>query len=173
MEQKINERIELLQKIFDHTNSWLHFLEAKNAAMIAFNVAMAAFCAEMNMPDRCFLLSAAIFTGLIISMAVSMWAFYPVNDKLKRPFGKIVTANLLHYAYIASFEQDQYLQKLYGRYWGETDKHLGSFPQLERDYCEEIISNSRITLRKQTNFNISFFIDIIVMFLLIIFIIFF
>ena len=107
MEQKINERIELLQKIFDHTNSWLHFLEAKNAAMIAFNVAMAAFCAEMNMPDRCFLLSAAIFTGLIISMAVSMWAFYPVNDKLKRPFGKIVTANLLHYAYIASLERDQ------------------------------------------------------------------
>lgn len=172
MEQNINDRSELLQRIFDNTNSWLHFLEAKNGAMIAFNVAMAAFLAETSVAEGCSLLSSVIFIGLIMSMAVSMWAFYPVNDSMKKPSGKIVTANLLHYAYIASLERDQYLQKLYGRYWGETGKNIGSFPQLERDYCEEIISNVRITLRKQTCFNISFFIDIIVMVFLMISIVF-
>ena len=98
---------------------------------------------------------------------MSVWAFYPVNVKLPRISGRIVTANLLHYAYIASLERDQYLQKLYGSYWGETNMRSGSFPQIEKDYCEEIVSNSRITLRKQKCFNISFFIDVITMFLLV------
>lgn len=43
----------------------------------------------------------------------------------------------------------------------------GSFSQIEKDYCEEIVSNARITLRKQKCFNISFFIDVITMFLLV------
>ena len=161
---RINKR-ELLEWIFNNTNNWLHFAEAKNAAMIAFNVAMAAFLAEMDMPR-------VVFAGLVVSMAVSVWAFYPVNDKLPRISGRIVTANLLHYAYIASLERDQYLQKLYGRYWGETQVNSGSFPQIEKDYCEEIVSNARITLRKQNCFNISFFIDIITMLLLVILFIF-
>lgn len=160
MGQQGIERRELLQWIYNNTNSWLQFAEAKNAAMIAFNVAMAAFLAEMDMPR-------VIFVGLIVSMAVSVWAFYPVNVKLPRLSGRIVTANLLHYAYIASLERDQYLQKLYGSYWGETNMKSVSFPQIERDYCEEIVSNARITLRKQNCFNISFFIDVITMFLLV------
>ena len=59
------------------------------------------------------------------------------------------------------------LQKLYGSYWGETNMRFGSFSQIEKDYCEEIVSNARITLRKQKCFNISFFIDVITMFLLV------
>ena len=50
MERQSNDKRELLQWIFNNTNNWLHFAEAKNAAMIAFNVAMAAFLAEMDMP---------------------------------------------------------------------------------------------------------------------------
>ena len=165
MERQSNDKRELLQWIFNNTNNWLHFAEAKNAAMIAFNVAMAAVLAEMDKPR-------VVFAGLVVSMAVSVWAFYPVNDKLPRISGRIVTANLLHYAYIASLERDQYLQKLYGRYWGETQVNSGSFPQIEKDYCEEIVSNARITLRKQNCFNISFFIDIITMLLLVILFIF-
>ena len=75
MERQSNDKRELLQWIFNNTNNWLHFAEAKNAAMIAFNVAMAAFLAEMDMPR-------VVLAGLVVSMAVSVWAFYPVNDKV-------------------------------------------------------------------------------------------
>ena len=68
MERQSNDKRELLQWIFNNTNNWLHFAEAKNAA---------AFLAEMDMPR-------VVFAGLVVSMAVSVWAFYPVNDKLPR-----------------------------------------------------------------------------------------
>ena len=48
MSKNNKEHIELLQKIFDNTNTWLHFAEGKNAALIAFNVTMIATITEKD-----------------------------------------------------------------------------------------------------------------------------
>ena len=40
---------ELLQQIFENINMWLHFAEAKNAAIIAFNIALLAALISSNL----------------------------------------------------------------------------------------------------------------------------
>lgn len=68
----------------------------------------------------------------------------------------------MHFAYIASLEQEEYIKKLYDHYWGERNKDINDVPMLYKDYCNEIIVNSRITLRKQVYFKYSFYIVILV-----------
>lgn len=68
----------------------------------------------------------------------------------------------MHFAYIASLEQEEYIKKLYDHYWGERNKDINDVPMLYKDYGNEIIVNSRIKLRKQVYFKYSFYIVIIV-----------
>lgn len=68
-------------------------------------------------------------------------------------------SNLLHYAFIASLEIDEYLEKLNKSYWKNQYQDGSEFPQIERDYSNEIIQNSRITLKKQFYFKIALYID--------------
>ena len=44
MEIQMNDNsiVEMLETIFSNVNSWLNFAEAKNAALMAFNIAMLA-----------------------------------------------------------------------------------------------------------------------------------
>lgn len=45
MEIQMNDNsiVEMLETIFSNVNSWLNFAEAKNAALMAFNIAMLVF----------------------------------------------------------------------------------------------------------------------------------
>lgn len=149
MKQSPTDRIELLQNIFDNTNSWLHFAEAKNASLSAFNVALIAIVAELKSSTS---FSILIMIGLILSSIVTIWSFAPINTAPeKTPFG-FLPENLLHFAYIASLEPEQYVQKLYATYWNIPNKDLDTVPQIEKDYCKEITENARITMKKQTCF---------------------
>lgn len=166
MAQKKTERIELLQTIFDTSNNWLHFAEAKNAALIAFNVALIAAIMGTDLSDTYLLLTGIIIIGLIISTIVSIWSFKPINRKLNKITRQELTENLLHFAYIASLEKEEYLQKLYFSYWNETNKNINDLPQLEIDYCEEIIQISRITMKKQNCFKFGFYIVLLILIIL-------
>lgn len=75
---------------------------------------------------------------------------------------------MLHYAYISSLEPDEYLQKLYEKYWDRPGQNRDDFQQLELDYCKEITENSKITVRKQSCFKRSFYIILTALLLLII-----
>ena len=75
MSKNNKEHIELLQKIFDNTNTWLHFAEGKNAALIAFNVTMAATITEMGLLKNYLLLTSAVLIGLILSTITALWSF--------------------------------------------------------------------------------------------------
>lgn len=160
MAQNQKDKMELLQRIFDNVNHWLHFAEAKNAALTAFNVALMASIIETDLFQEYFLCATLLVTGLIASAIAAIWSFKPINKKLEKTSKGEANENLLHFAYIASLEQDEYAKKLYNRYWGEKDKDIAHVPPLERDYCEEIVENARITMRKQKWFKISFYIDL-------------
>lgn len=152
-----NEHTSLLQQIFDNTNNWLQFAEAKNAALIALNVALlAAFMSSDDLQAYTFLFTVIII-GLLISLAFTVWSVKPINKKLEKVSPSNVDANLLHYAFIASLGPEEYIQNLYATYWGEPNKSINTIPQIEKDYCTEIISNSRITIRKQKYFKLGFY----------------
>lgn len=148
----------LLQQIFDNVNNWLHFAEAKNAALIAFNIALMAVIVDTNLFSSYILLFSIIIIGLLISTIFALYSFKPINETLKKTSNSNLEENLLHFAYIASLEQEEYIKKLYDHYWGERNKDINDVPMLYKDYCNEIIANSRITLRKQAYFKYSFYI---------------
>lgn len=168
MSKNNKEHIELLQKIFDNTNTWLHFAEGKNAALIAFNVTMAATITEMGLLKNYLLLTSAVLIGLILSTITALWSFKPLNGNIKTFPNNGISENLLHYAYISSLEPDEYLQKLYEKYWDRPGQNRDDFQQLELDYCKEITENSKITVRKQSCFKRSFYIILTALLLLII-----
>lgn len=170
MNKNNKEQIEMLQNIFDNTNTWLHFVEGKNAALIAFNVTMIATITEMGLTENYLLLTSIILIGLILSTITALWSFKPINGNINiKPFPMDrVSENLLNYAYISSLESDEYLKKLYEKYWNRPDKDRDTFQQMEKDYCKEITENSKITVRKQNCFKMSFYIILITLILLLI-----
>ena len=167
-----NEKISLLQQIFDNVNSWLHFIEAKNAALIAFDIAFVAAIVGIDgnwIKDYIWLVSLIII-GLALSMFFALWSFRPINTKLKATNIEDIEVNLIHYAYISGLEYTDYIKALYELYWNEPEKDINRVPLVEKHYCEEIIANSRIAMRKQKYFTNSFYIDmlIIIIFVLLI-----
>lgn len=155
------KRTDLLQRIFENVNSWLHFVEAKNAALIAFNIALMAAFVDSSLFDTCRIFGNCIIIGICLSTIVAIISFIPLNKEIKKVDKGDIKENLLHYAYISSLEVSEYIEKLYMRYFGENISNINEVTQVERDYCEEIIQNSRITMRKQRAFkkglNIVFF----------------
>lgn len=162
------ERSEQLHQFLDDVNTWLHFAEAKNAALIALNIALLAALVSSELSNYCVILFSSIIIGLLVSTAFSLYSFKSVNNSLKKADGSGININLLHYAYIASLERDEYLINLYRTYWKEADKDIASIPQIEKDYSEEIVQNSRITIRKQSYFKKALYIDMGVIFAIVI-----
>lgn len=77
----------MLQNIFDNTNTWLHFVEGKNAALIAFNVTMIATITEMGLTENYLLLTSIILIGLILSTITALWSFKQINGNINiKPF---------------------------------------------------------------------------------------
>lgn len=149
-----DERTELLQRIFENVNSWLHFVEAKNAALIAFNIALMAAFVDSSLFCKCRIFGNCIIIGICLSTIVAIRSFIPLNKEIKKVEKGDIKENLLHYAYIASLEVNEYIRKLYKRYFEKNISNISEVMQIERDYCEEIIQNSRITIRKQRYFKI-------------------
>lgn len=166
MKQLQTHRIELLQKISENTNNWLHFAEAKNASLIAFNVSLIAVISELNLLKGYRALTYSMIIFLIISTFFAILSFKPINTSLEKTLSINLTENLLHFVYISSLEPDRYLLKLYATYWNETNKRIDELPQIERDYCREIVENARITMRKQKYFKFSLY-TIICMFIIV------
>lgn len=152
----MGDKTSLLQQIFENVNTWLHFAEAKNAALIAFDIALLTVIMDSSLPETSILLFSIIIVALILSIIFALYSFKPIDRMLEKYDNMSLDANLLHFAYIASLEEEDYIQKLYYYYWGENDKNINDIPQLQKDYCHEIIANSRIILRKQKYFNYGF-----------------
>ena len=164
-----NERISLLQYIFDNVTGWLHFAEAKNAAIIAFNIALMAAIFSSDFLQQCifiFCILAILLTG---SIAISLWSFIPINSPLpKSKTSSSIPPNLIHFAYLAGLDCGECLEQLYINYWETPQPNPNDFTAIEKDYCNEIIQNSRITLRKQNFFKNGLIVDFISLVVLVI-----
>lgn len=133
-----NEKTKRLEYVLSNVNYWLSFSEAKNAANIAFTVALMSVIADQNNRFVC----AVPFT--IISGIISLVSFIPAFSRkktsLKFSEGDI---NPLFYGAISNYDKDGYLQYIGRKYWNNCE-----FSPYQMDLSEEITTNSSIALQK-------------------------
>lgn len=107
--------LEYLKEQLDRINYWLAFSETKNAALVAFNVAVVAAIGKFT--------SVNIWIGglsdflIMVSTFICLISFIPkssmkkiCNDQNNQEI------NLLYYADIAKLETEMYLEKVRNEY---------------------------------------------------------
>lgn len=166
MEVTFLEPIEYFEKQLDRTDKWLSFAEAKNAALIALNLAMCGVIVKwIGKPIDSFCVKRLLIADLalfIISLLIALFSFFPnlsktpkINSDSKK---KDSNFNLIFYGDIQSFSSaEEYI-----RYFCLQCKYPLS-ETLKRpfiDFANEIIINSQITVRKYKLFKCALNFDI-------------
>lgn len=158
--------LEYLKEQLDRTNYWLAFSETKNAALVAFNVAVVAAIGKFTSVNI-WIWALSDFM-IMVSTFICLLSFIPkssmkklCNDQNNQEI------NLLYYADIAKLETEMYLEKVRNEY------HLHIIKWEEeicKDFAEEIIVNSRIAVRKYKLFKYAVMVDLMCIILFIMFI---
>lgn len=159
---------EFLEKQLERVNEWLTFAEAKNAALIAFNIAAITLIADFreNYP----VLSTIIMLIFIASTVYTLLSFVPQTPS--RPDPKIVedetwVPNLVFWMDIANTKnENHYLQLVKDHYF--PDDPAAPDSALCIDLACEIVINSRIAARKYQFFNRALKIDLAAFFVTVI-----
>ncbi len=158
-ENNEKEMIDLLEKIFSNVNNWLTFAEAKNAAIIAFNIAVisALFSGKDILGETFLFYLVNVIT--IISSGFALAAFMPDMGDDRRTVGEITEpGNLLLYGNIAKYTKEKYLIALYMKYF-DSEKQENNLSKLELDYAGEITYNAGITVKKYKRFRCALCVD--------------
>lgn len=144
-----------LKAVFENVCHWLEFAEAKNAALIAFNIAVVAAIMTLNSIST---ISALLILLCLSSVFVSILSFLPnVNlpDISRSPHSN----NLLYYSDIAQYSPEKYLADFATKYY-QIEIQLSKNLLLD-DYASEIVANSRIAVKKYRCFTIAAWLDIL------------
>ena len=159
---------ERLRYILSTVNEWLKFAEAKNGALLAADTAILfgifKLASELSGLQAC-VSYFAIF--LITSSAVScLLSFIP---KLKIPLLEFERKrgkedSLIFYGHIARYDPQSYLEVLFAQSGVEPPTNSS----IEIDYAKQIITNSRIALRKYRCFNIGLWLTVAALLVLLI-----
>lgn len=140
-----------LKDIFDNTNSWLVFAEAKHAVLIGlvgtglFGIHnyLDSFC-SWKLPFKIWTVFCVVL--FVISCFVSLLSFmpilYPLDKKNKKPNKEL---NLIYFKDIALVEPEEYLSLL----------DISNQDKMSKKLAEQIIINSRIAVHKYNLFSIS------------------
>ena len=147
-----------LKEIWANVNYWLSFAEAKNAGILAINIACIAAVMTTNIFDDCLDLEIILVAGLLIAMLITLVSLTPLIYvvKIRRP-EKSDNDNPLFYGDIVKYEYKEYLEYLAKRY-GEEEIKWGDY---EEDLAREIVENSKITLLKYRYFKFTARIDML------------
>lgn len=143
---------ELLKNIFENVNNWLNFAEAKNAAMIAFDIALLAAVGSMKLftSEKTWFIIHVL--GTCISMILALASFLPNLGKEKRnDDGYLESDNLIFYKDIAKYDPKRYLKAVFKMY-AEISITEEQIQKIELDYATEITFNSSVALRKYALF---------------------
>lgn len=148
----------------ERIDKWLSFGEAKNAALVAFNVAVLSVNMDFGFP----LLLTMLRVFIVLSMAISLMSFWPnmskrVSDIKLKPYSNGPRMNnYLYFLDIARLASgDEYLQIVKSRYLIEEIDITSTYCC---DLANEIIINSRIAVKKYKYFRSALMCDFIAMF---------
>jgi hypothetical protein len=146
---------EHLRFVLATTNEWLKFGEAKNLAALAFSgAAIGSYVRAVDivcLPLTPKILVSAGIAGLTIAGICALLSFMPILDS---PFLYAQRAtqdsdNLLFYGHIAHYQPSEFLART--AILLQQEHH----DAIDERYAEQIITNSRIALRKYQFFNIA------------------
>lgn len=154
-----------LKDVMKTVNSWLVFAESKNAAIVTFNIAVGfgiiSFIeSKNNIPCMLLVYTYVVVLLLGVGAVVGILSFLPSltnlakqqNSKEKRD-----NNNLLYFYHIAEYDVDEYL-KGFSLLIGSANR---KYTPIEKAYANQIISNSRIAVRKYQYFTCSLWFTII------------
>lgn len=153
----------------ERVDKWLNFGEAKNAALVAFNVAVLSVNMDFGFP----LLLTILRILTVLSMTISLMSFWPNMGKkvgdIKLYLNAPGTNNYLYFLNIACLNDGtEYLQIVKSRYLIEEIDITRTYC---RDLANEIIINSRIAVKKYQYFQRALIVDFIaILFAILIFI---
>lgn len=161
MSNKLEEKLE---NIFNNINSWLKFAEQKNAALLVFNLGLvwgvSRILINSEVSNGYFLLfNISGYLFIISSIIVCLSSFSPIikDQWFKRiNKNKYTEDNSIFFADIAKYTDHEYL-RLLSKKAGIKKKYTA----LEKDFANQIINNSKITLEKYRYFNFSYVLTII------------
>lgn len=159
MDNKPSQNLEqFLDRQLERTNYWLSFAEAKNAALLAFNIAVIAFVADFqkDLP----VMSTLVMFVFIIASLVCLRSFLPNDTSRPDPGPKYLsTDNLLFWKDIAYFEdEEKYLARVIEQYYPDATIN-DSERKMFLDFSSEIVINSRIAMAKYNLFSWALRID--------------
>ncbi|MDO5151650.1 MAG: DUF5706 domain-containing protein [Oscillospiraceae bacterium] len=150
----------ILENTFSNVNHWLGFAEAKNAALIAFNIAvLSAVLGSADVLNKN-LLYYIVNCILIISSGMALISFEPKRGNNNRMMRSNTDAdNLLLFSHIAKYTKEKYLIEVYRRYLNVI-KREEDLSRMELDYADEITYNAQIAVNKYTWFKRALYADI-------------
>lgn len=148
---------EFLEKQLQSMTNWLTFAEAKNAALVAVNIAIIAFLADIL--KEYFVWFTIITIVLICSSAISIWSFFSDGTRKasRKSKGKdeAVKPNLLFWGDIAKSKgAEGYLAQVVDRYFPDHWEEAKT-AAICIDLANQIVILSRIAARKFYLFNLA------------------
>lgn len=149
---ELNKLIEEhFEKQLQQTNYWLSFAEAKNAAIIVFNVTLIGLLFDsLNENHIMFLISSILF---VVSCLISLYSFLPnMNSKAKNTIDEEnCERNLIFYGDIAKIgKTEEYIKLTIKEYFPEIEDIALS--KLAKDAASEVHINSQVTVNKMNLF---------------------
>lgn len=160
MEDKTSQNLEqFLDRQLERTNYWLSFAEAKNAALLAFNIAVITFVADFQKDIP--VMSTMVMFVFIASSLICLWSFKPNSANRPEPGPKYLPSdNLLFWKDIAFFEdEERYLARVIERYFSGTTVS-DEEKRILIDFSSEIVINSRIAMSKYNLFTYALYVDL-------------
>lgn len=139
---------DLLKIIFDNVNNWLTHAEAKNAAIVAFNIACLSFIGGMKDIEDVRILYYIMCIGMLLSTIMALISFFPkMGKETKNQNGGSDCDNLLFYVDIAKYDKEQYIRAIF-KHYAKIDILDADIQKIEKDFSEEITYNATVVIRK-------------------------
>lgn len=144
---------DLLKNIFDNVNTWLTHAEAKNVAIVAFNVACLSFIWDMESIEDIRILYYILYIGMLLSTIMALISFIPKMGKETKNQSRYSDQdNLIFYVDIAKYDSEQYVKAIFKQY-AKVDILDADIQKIEKDFSEEITYNATVVIRKYKWFN--------------------
>jgi len=149
--------VERLSDILSKVNEWLKFAEAKNSAIIVFNSALSFGILQVLSPLDKKPIAVLVYISLVIilltiSSIVALLSFVarfnPPWVRIQQPNSK--SDNLLYFGHICKYTPDTYLQAMRNKLVKSNE-----YDELEKEYADQIVVNSKIAFIKFQQFNIA------------------
>lgn len=154
-----------LKYIFENVNHWLGVAEAKNAGLLAFNIAFIAALLSSNIFSKYFTLEVIILIFFLISTTISLIALTPLTAKIKLKKPRVnIDDNPIFFQDISKYEYIDYLDYVKNRY--HTSDVL--YGKCEMDLAQEIVENSKNACVKYSLFKKALFADVMAMVIVVI-----